>query len=107
MTEERSIRFDACLPVSGPMRASHPIGYRYQPAGLCVARRHFGGLEEIAKTFAYIGVEWLPSDDHGVQAAAPFEIYHCSRMADGRLERVCTDAYVPLEPVRRKQERKS
>ena len=53
---------------------------------MCVARRHLGGLEEIAKTFAYIGVEWLPAGDYGLRAAAPFEVYHCTRMADGRLD---------------------
>lgn len=100
VTDERKIRFDACLPVSGPMNVSHPIGYRYQEPGLCVARRHFGGMEEIAKTFAYIGVEWLPSDDYCLRAAAPFEIYHCKQV-DGRLERISTDAYVPLEPLKR------
>jgi AraC family transcriptional regulator len=72
--EDRKIRFDACLPVNAPMQASHPVGYRYLPPGLCVARRHRGGLEEIAKTFAYIGVEWLPSAGYGLRAAAPFEI---------------------------------
>lgn len=105
VTDERSIRFDACLPIGGPVEVSHPFGYRYQEPGLCVARHHVGGLEEIAKTFAYIGVEWLPSDDHSVRAAAPFEVYHCTQAADGRLERGCTDAYVPLEPVKRNQER--
>ncbi|MCD2441870.1 AraC family transcriptional regulator [Agromyces sp. SYSU K20354] len=100
VTDEPKIRFDACLPVSVPMNVSHPIGYRYQEPGLCVARRHFGGMEEIAKTFAYIGVEWLPSDDYCLRAAAPFEIYHC-RQVDGRLERIFTDAYVPLEPLKR------
>ena len=100
VTDERKIRFDACLPVSGPMNVSHPIGYRYQEPGLCVARRHFGGMEEIAKTFAYIGVEWLPADDYCLRAAAPFEIYHCKQV-DGRLERISTDAYVPLEPLKR------
>lgn len=100
VTDERKIRFDACLPVSRPMDVSHPIGYRYQEPGLCVARRHFGGMEEIAKTFAYIGVEWLTSDDYCLRAAAPFEIYHCKQV-DGRLERVSTDAYVPIEPLKR------
>ncbi|MDQ4045389.1 MAG: AraC family transcriptional regulator [Chloroflexota bacterium] len=99
VTEESKIRFDACLPISGPMHVSHPIGYRFQEAGLCVARRHFGGREEIAKTFAYIGVEWLPSDNYCLRAAAPFELYSCGQ-TDGRLERICTDAYVPLEPLK-------
>lgn len=100
VTDDRKIRFDACLPVSGPMDVSHPIGYRFQEPGLCVARRHHGGMEEIAKTFAYIGVEWLPSDDYCLQAGAPFEMYRCEQV-DGRLERVSTDAYVPLEPLKR------
>ncbi|SFS14185.1 AraC family transcriptional regulator [Microbacterium sp. cf046] len=104
VTEERRIRFDACLQVGEPMTAQHPVDYRFMPAGLCVARRHCGGLEEIAKTFSYIGVEWLPSGDCGLSAAPPFEVYHCTRAADGRLERVCTDAYVPLEPALRTQE---
>lgn len=58
----------------------------------------------MAKTFAYIGVEWLPSGDYSLGAAAPFELYHCARASDGRLERLYTDAYVPLEPTRRNQE---
>lgn len=102
VTEERKIRFDACVPVSGPVRASHPIGYRYLPAGLCVVRRHTGGLEEIARTFANIGVDWLPSGDYWVGAGAPFELYTCKQAADGTRERIRTDAYVPLEPRKRK-----
>ena len=101
VTDEHNIRFDACLPIAGPMRVTHPFGYRAQQPGLCVARRHVGGMEEIAKTFAYIGVEWLAPDDYGLRATSPFEVYHCKRAADGRLERAFTDAYVPLEPVRR------
>ena len=99
VTDEHRIRFDACLPVSGPMNVGAPIGYRFQRPGLGVVRRHSGGMEEIAKTFAYIGVEWLPSENYGLRAAAPFEVYACTRGADGRLDRVHTDAYVPLEPV--------
>ena len=101
VTDEPKIRFDACLPVvAPPAEANHPIGYRYLRPGLCVARRHVGEMEEIAKTFAYIGVEWLPSDDYCLSATSPFEIYHCTR-ANGRLERIATDAYVPLEPTKR------
>lgn len=100
VTDECRIRFDACLPVSGPLDVSHPIGYRYQEPALCVARRHFGGLEEIAKTFAYIGVEWLTFDDYSLRATAPYEIYHCKQV-NGQVERISTDAYVPLEPPKR------
>jgi AraC family transcriptional regulator len=103
VTDERKIRFDAGLSVSGPMNVSHPIGYRHIPAGLCVVRRHFGEMEEIAKTFAYIGVDWLLSGDYCLRAAAPYEIYACTRTADGKRERLYTDAYVPLEPMKRKQ----
>ncbi len=99
VTDERKIRFDACLPVGGRLDSSRPIAYRYQEPGLCVARRHLGGLEEIAKTFAYIGVEWLTSDDYCLRATSPFEIYHCKQV-DGRLERIFTEAYVPLEPLK-------
>lgn len=100
VTDEDRIRFDACVPVSGPLNVSYPFGYRYQERGLCVARRHFGGMEEIAKTFAYIGVEWLTSNDYSLRATAPFEIYHCKQV-DGPLELISTDAYVPLEPLER------
>ncbi len=102
VSPEDKIRFDACLPVSAPVKVSHPIGYRTIQPGLCVARRHFGGMEEIAKTFAHIGVEWLPGENYWLRAAAPFEIYHCKEV-DGQLERIYTDAYVPLEPMKRKQ----
>jgi AraC family transcriptional regulator len=103
VSPEDKIRFDACLPVSGPVKVSHPIGYRTIQPGLCVVRRHFGGMEEIAKTFAHIGVEWLPGESYCLRAAAPFEIYHCKEV-DGQLERLYTDAYVPLEPMKRKQQ---
>lgn len=101
VTDEHRIRFDACLPVSGPVAVSHPIGRRHHQPGLCVARRHRGGLEEIAKTFAYIGVEWLLPDEYGLRTMAPFEIHRCERARGGRLERLWTDAYVPLAPLRR------
>ena len=61
VTDEPRIRFDACLPVSGPVAPEYPVGHRRLPAELCVTRRHTGGLEEVAKTFAFIGVEWLPA----------------------------------------------
>ncbi len=101
VSSEANFRFDACLPVRAPVAASHPVGYRRLQPGLCVARRHFGGMEEIAKTFAHIGVDWLPSSDFCLRAAAPFEVYTC-RQVSGHLERLYTDAYVPLEPVKRK-----
>jgi AraC family transcriptional regulator len=100
VSAEGKIRFDACLPVSGPVAVSHPIGHRVLQPGLCVVRRHYGGMEEIAKTFAFIGVEWLPADDYCLRAAAPFEIYHCKQVHN-HLERLYTDAYVPLEPIKR------
>ncbi len=101
VTDEAKIRFDACLPVSGRVAASHPIGYRMLQPGLCVTRRHFGGMEEIAKTYAFIGVEWLPTDAYCLRASPPFEIYHCKEI-DGQLQRLYADAYVALEPNKRK-----
>jgi AraC family transcriptional regulator len=105
VSSDSNIRFDACLPISEPVAGSHPVGYRLLQPGLCVARRHFGGMEEIAKTFAYIGVEWLPGNDFCLRAAAPFEIYNCKQIS-GQLERLYTDAYVPLEPIKTKAKRK-
>lgn len=102
VSTDANFRFDACLPVDRPPRtASFPIGYRRLQPGLCVARRHHGGMEEIARTFAYIGVEWLPSKDYCLRPSAPFEVYTC-RQINGQLERLHTDAYVPLEPIKRK-----
>ncbi len=101
VTDEGKIRFDACLAVNGPVAASHPIGYRRLQPDLCVMRRHYGGMEEIGKTYAFIGVEWLPTDDHCLRATPPFEIYHCKEI-DGQLQRLYTDAYVALEPNKRK-----
>jgi AraC family transcriptional regulator len=97
VTDESRVRFDACLPVAGPVDVRSPIGYRYQDGGLCVVRRHTGGIEEIARTFAYIGIEWLPSANYRLRAAAPFETYHCERPGRRR-EIVSADAFVPLEP---------
>lgn len=99
VTEDHQIRFDACLVLDGPLKVGYPAGYRYQPPGLCVVRRHTGGVEEIARTFAYIGVEWLPPQDYGLRAAPPFEVHHCE-VVEGRRRRTSTHAYVPLEPTK-------
>lgn len=99
VTDEPKIRFDACLPVAGRVVADHPVGYRYLPPDLCVVRRHTGGLEEIAKTFANIGVEWFPAGGYGLRARPPFEVYRCVITTGGRIERLHTDAFVPLEPT--------
>ncbi len=97
VTDEPRIRFDACLPVSGPVAPEYPVGHRRLPAELCVTRRHTGGLEEVAKTFAFIGVEWLPAGGYELRPTAPFEVYHCVRAGNGRLTQVYTEAFVPLE----------
>ncbi|MGC5173276.1 AraC family transcriptional regulator [Microbacterium sp. DT81.1] len=97
VTDEPHIRFDACIEISEPVATSFPVAYRYQPARLCVTRRHDGGLQEIAKTFAQIGVDWLPSSPYGMAAASPFELYHCTRTADGELHVQYADAFVPLD----------
>lgn len=98
VTEEDRIRFDACLSIAGPVEVEYPLGYRYLPSDLCVVRRHTGGLEEIAQTFAQIGVAWLPAGGYELRAAPPFEMYHCTRTSAGALERQATDACVPLVP---------
>lgn len=97
VTDDARIRFDACFVLDRPVAPPHPFGFRTQPASLCVVRRHTGGLEEVAKTFAQLGVAWLAPDDHRLSAASPFEVIHCRRV-DGRLERMAMDACVPLEP---------
>jgi AraC family transcriptional regulator len=99
VAEPGHVRFDACLAVDGPLEVRHPIGYRALPGGLCVGRRHYNGFEEITKIFAFIGVEWLPTENYLLRATPPFEVYYCKTI-DGRLERIYTDAYVPLEPLK-------
>jgi AraC family transcriptional regulator len=103
VTEEAKIRFDACLPISQMPIAHQTVGYRRLQPGMCVSRRHQGGLEEIAKTFAFIGVEWLPTENHHLKAGLPFEVYHFHQGA-GQPEFAYTDSYVPLEPFRRNNE---
>ncbi|MBK8470627.1 MAG: AraC family transcriptional regulator [Candidatus Phosphoribacter sp.] len=97
VTDEPRIRFDACLQVGERVSTSSPFGYRYLPPRLCVMRRHHGGLEEIAKTFAQVGVDWVPSSGYALATAPPFEIYHCDRTAEGALRIQCSEAYVPLD----------
>jgi AraC family transcriptional regulator len=104
VTDEPKIRFDACLPVKGKIDVSYPIGYRRQQSGLCVTRRHRGGAEEIAKSFALIGVAWMPSEDHGLGSTPPFEVYHCAFSPDGLLRQDFTEACVPLERNHRQGE---
>jgi AraC family transcriptional regulator len=100
VTDDERIRFDACIVVDGPIEVPHPFAYRTLDEQVCVVRRHSGGLEEIARTFAFIGVEWLVADDHRLRATAPFETYRCTR-TDGRLDILHADAHVPLHPRRR------
>lgn len=97
VTDESFIRFDACIQVGEAVRVSAPVGYRWLPPRLCVARRHTGGREEIAKTFAHIGVDWLLSGGYGLAAAPPFEVYSCARTAEDDLQIAYADAYVPLD----------
>lgn len=106
VTDERKIRFDACLQVESPSRGTFPVSYRYLPPGWCVIRRHTGGLEEVARTYSSIGVRWLPAGAYGLRAAPPYEVYHYAQAQDGRLDRLHTDAYVPLEPIRRISEKR-
>lgn len=100
VTDDSRIRFDACLPIDRPVTPPYPIGYRQQPSERCVVRRHYGGLEEVAKTFALIGVEWLPGNGIGLRPTAPFEAYHLTRTA-GHLEHIATDACVAVEQTHR------
>lgn len=97
VTDEPRIRFDAGIQVSEPHRPSHPFGYRWLPPQLCVVRSHSGGLEQIAKTFATIGVDWLPSRGYGLATAPPFEVYSCARSVDGDRQISSAEAFVPLD----------
>lgn len=101
VTDEPRIRFDACLQVGEPVSTTFPVGYRQLPSRLCVTRRHQGGLEEIARTFAHIGVDWLTSSGYGLAAAPPFELYHCAHTPGGELQIQYADSYVPLETTER------
>ena len=103
VTDDPRIRYDACLPIAGPMAPEYPVGYRRMPAELCVTRRHTGGLEEIAKTFAYIGVEWLPAGGYELRPTAPFEVYHFARSGDGRLVQTFAESFVPLERTQQQE----
>lgn len=103
VTDDAHIRFDACLPITDPVTTpTYPIGYRHQNAELCVVRRHHGGLEEVAKTFALIGVEWLPDKGIGLRATALFETYRFAH-TEGHLEHTVTDAYVAIERTQHRQ----
>lgn len=99
VTDDQRIRFDACIEVSGPVAVAYPFAYRRLPSRLCVVRTHTGGLEEIAQTFAQIGVDWLPSHGYGLAAAPPFEVHSCVRAPDGALQITHTDAHVPLDTI--------
>ncbi|TFD31139.1 AraC family transcriptional regulator [Cryobacterium cryoconiti] len=96
VTEDSHIRFDACIEVAAPMHASYPVAYRWMPPRLSVARRHGGGLEEVAKTFAHIGVDWLTSSPYALATASPFVVYRCGRARDDDLHIEHANAYVPL-----------
>jgi AraC family transcriptional regulator len=97
VTDDPRTRFDTCVEVNGPLHTTYPVAYRLLPPRLCVVRRHNGGLEEVAKTFAHIGVDWLLCGAYGLAAAPPFEIYTCTRASDGEVHIQYADAYVPLE----------
>lgn len=99
VTDESHMRYDAGIEVAGPVAPDHPVTYRRLPPRLCVVRRHTGGLEEIAKTFAHIGVDWIPSHGYGLAAAPPFEVYTCTRAPGGRLTIRHADAHVPLDTI--------
>lgn len=97
VTHEPRIRFDACIEVSEPMPATYPVAYRWMPPRLAVTRRHDGGLEEVAKTFAHIGVDWLTTSPYALATASPFVVYRCGRAPGGRPQIEYAHAYVPLD----------
>lgn len=95
VVDEDQIRFDAALLIEGPIDPPRPFVYRTMPAQLCVVHRHTGGAEQIAKTFAAIGVQWMPSEGWRLRCTSPFEVHHVDRASDAaRISH--TDAYVPL-----------
>jgi len=96
VTEERRMRFDACLVVAAPVAVRYPFGCRELAPGLSVVRCHSGGLEEVARTYASIGVDWMPTGAYGLAAAPPYEVHHCELAPTGGLRRVRTEAHVPL-----------
>lgn len=97
VVDDEQIRFDAGILIAAPMDPPHPFTYRRMPAQLCVVHRHTGGAEQIAKTFAAIGVQWMPSAGWRLRCAPPFEIHHIVQDAKSAARISCTDAYVPLD----------
>ena len=98
VTLAERIRFDACIVVPEPGAPEGRVGFQCLRPGLCAVRRHSGAFDQIAKTYAYLGVEWQPPDGYRLGAAASFEIYAC-RAASGVQHRLYTEACVPLEPL--------
>lgn len=101
VTEASKIRFDACLPIQDEVAGNEHIGQRSIESGLCAVRRHNKGFEEIANTFAFIGVEWLPIQNYMLKAKPHFEVYECKEI-NGQLVRISSDAYVPLKNNRQR-----
>ena len=97
VVDEDHIRFDAALLVAGPVNPPRPFTYHAMSAQLCVAHRHTGGAEQIAKTFAAIGVQWMPSDGWRLRCAPPFQVHHVERALTAAARVSHIDAYVPLE----------
>lgn len=97
VVDDDQIRFDAALLIPGPIDPPRPFTYRTMPAQLCVVHRHTGGAEQIAKTFAAIGVQWMPSEGWRLRCASPFEVHHVDRAVTGAARVSHTHVYVPLE----------
>ncbi len=97
VTDEDRIRFDACIEVADPIPVVYPVEYLWMPPRVAVARRHGGGLEEVAKTFAHIGVDWVTSSPYALAAAPPFLVFHTTRGSAGDLQIADGDSFVPLE----------
>lgn len=97
VVDEDQIRFDAALLIPGPVDPPRPFSYRTMPAQMCVVHRHTGGAEQIAKTFAAIGVQWMPSEGWRLRCASPFEVHHVDQAVTGAARISHTHAYVPLE----------
>jgi AraC family transcriptional regulator len=97
VVDEDQIRFDAALLIPGPVDPPRPFTYRTMPAQMCVVHRHTGGAEQIAKTFAAIGVQWMPSEGWRLRCASPFEVHHVDQAVTGAARISHTHAYVPLE----------
>lgn len=106
ITPPEKQRFDVCVQIPEFRNPSGHIGCQTIPAGIFGVGRHYGSFDNLADTYMHIYDTLVPTGKFRMRAQAPFEVYSYSPVK-GDIRIHFTEVYVPVEPVREREQPKN